>query len=130
MGLNKPVNFLAAKLLKEKGLKLNFCREVFYENPNVKGEFVRIEMNHDWELIENRDWYSAPTIVEVIMWLYEKHDIWIYIQPQSLIGLNKDRGADNWYYTIIHCDRVNSNYYGSPTEAYQEAIEYVLKNLL
>lgn len=72
----------------------------------------------------------TTTIAEVVMWLLKKHHIWIFIQPQSLIGLYRHREADNWYYTIIHCDRVNSNYYNSPTEAYEAAIEYCLTKLV
>lgn len=84
-----------AKLLKEKGLKLNFCREIFYENPHVEGEYVKTDMVHDWELIEGRDWYSAPTIAEVVCWIYDNHKIWIEI---SLLDNSRGYYFD---YTIV-----------------------------
>lgn len=118
--MNKEVKFETAKLLKEK--QFNEKIKLLYSE---SGELVYGSLPNSLT-----NYYSAPTIAEVVMRLCENHDIWIYIQPQSLIGLHKDREADNWYYTIIHCDRVNSNYYGSPTEAYEAAIEYVLKKLI
>ena len=32
------VSFQTAKLAKEKGLKLNYCRELFYPNPDKEGD--------------------------------------------------------------------------------------------
>ena len=49
--MNKEVNFEIAKLLKEKGFRLL---------PDFKS--------------------SYPTIAEVVMWLYEKHGVWISVQ--------------------------------------------------
>ena len=70
---------------------------------------------------------SAPTIAEVVMWVYEKHGIWINVErhePKSLF---------NW--VIIYQDDVavkesRGNGYKSPTEAYEAAIEYCLTNLI
>lgn len=140
--MNIPVSFELAKLLKEKGFDKHTLH--FYTTPNSK--MFGIDEHGRYYPIKNKSkslWitgqvaafriqniYQAPTIAEVVMWLLEKYHIWIFIQPQTLIGLYKDRKADNWYYTIIHCDRINSNYYRSPTEAYEAAIEYTLNNLI
>lgn len=69
---------------------------------------------------------SYPTITEVVMWLYEKHGIWIGVQP------NEPYVDDDWCFTIFK-DLKNNNSlegYNSPTEAYEVAIEYTLKNLI
>lgn len=71
------------------------------------------------------------TIAEVVMWLYEKHGIWI--------SVTKDISV-NWaneyfdYYILRHNKSTGSNIGGtqptSPTEAYLSAITHVLNNLL
>lgn len=151
--ISKEVSLNLAQLLKQKGYSWETID--FYKKSRSDKDFylsTGIDYNTDrdciwdWNLnggksgllskvipYPNDDtaiYYSAPTIAQVVDWLLYKHNIWIYIQPQSLIGLYKDREADNWYYTVIHCDRVSSNYYSSPSEAYEKAIEYVLLNLI
>ena len=123
MGLNKPVDFTTAKLLKEKGFDEN-CRFGYNGSfePHHIGliEFGYLQRNS--ELLKLT--YSAPTIAEVVMWLYEKHGIWIMVRRIE-------------YKTLIRWDfYVNENYpkqklvgYNSPTEAYEAAIEYVLTKL-
>ena len=81
------------------------------------------------------DIYSAPTIAEVVMWLYEKHGIWIsvsitiqkeyYYQCIDITG-KKDSTKNNYPSRICK----PGNYYNSPTEAYEAAIEYTLNNLI
>jgi hypothetical protein len=70
--------------------------------------------------------FSAPTIAEVVIWLYEKHEIWIGVQP------NEPYVDDDWRF-IIFKDLKNNNSlegYNSPTEAYEAAIEYVLNKIV
>lgn len=87
--------------------------------------------------------FSAPTIAEVVMWLYEKHGIWIDVYYNS-----KYKSWDYEYTNInwsqeevdkkleedIHnlLDNIfNAKIkYNSPTEAYEAAIEFTLKNLI
>lgn len=71
----------------------------------------------------------SPTISDVVMWLYEKHGIWI--------GVICDVGNDllftfKIYSTKIGEERciVNGNMYESPIEAYEAGIEYTLNNLI
>ncbi len=61
--MNTPVSFELAKLLKEKGFDLNHEYMVF--------TFSETEKYPEGEL------FLKPTIAEVVMWLYEKHEIWI-----------------------------------------------------
>jgi len=65
-------------------------------------------------------------IMQVIMWLYEKHGIWISInrEPESgvfFFSVDKDKGD---FFYDKGCD------YNSPTKAYEAAIEYTLNNLI
>lgn len=68
-------------------------------------------------------------IMQVIMWLYENHQIWI--------GVLCDAGMDMLFTFKIYSTKmgeekciVNGNMYELPTEAYEAAIEYTLKNLI
>lgn len=65
-----------------------------------------------------------PTISDVVMWLYEKHHIWIYI---------KQGYKWEWYIETVSSHpelKYNDGLEDSPTEAYEAAIEYTLKNLI
>ncbi len=94
--MNTPVNFELAKLLKEKGYDLS--TEGFYPKPKCKlfgidehGRYYPIVNKtqssfHGKPLVyfhgkavvlKEENYYNAPTISEVVMWLYEKHGIWI-----------------------------------------------------
>jgi hypothetical protein len=70
---------------------------------------------------------SAPTIAEVVIWLYEKHGIWTEVQ-------SPDYPTDKWAY-VIHKPFKYGTYgdgenFNSPIEAYEAAIDYTLKNLI
>ena len=74
----------------------------------------------------NQDLHSE--IMQVIMWLYEKHGIWIYISDSSArLGFRyqiqklKILGENNFS---------SEERYNSPTEAYEAAIEYCLTKLI
>lgn len=159
MGLNKPVDFSTAKLLKEKGFDLE-CEDFYSKNgvltylkPHREYEHLHsyseqlvsyFDGKYDWNSLDvdegmialktafsECDEYvncecSAPTIAEVVMWLYEKYGIWIGVQP------NEPYVDDDWCFTIFK-DLKNNNSlegYNSPTEAYEAGIEYILKNLI
>lgn len=121
--MNKPVNFELAKLLKEKSFTSVFTvfSNKYYNN---LGDYRVVSYNVK---IENNE-YEAPTIAEVVMWLYKKYGIWIYISDNSArLGFRyqiqrlKILGENNFS---------SEKRYDSPTEAYELAIEYVLTNLI
>lgn len=65
-----------------------------------------------------------PTISDVVMWLYEKHGIWIYVD-----FYNKNR----WFGVFRNKEGVKTelfDVFNSPTEAYEAAIDYILNNLI
>ena len=110
--MNTPVKFELAKLLEEQGYPFEFI---------TVGELKEVPLN-------------IPTIAEVVMWLYEKHGIWIcvsitiqkeyYYQCIDITG-KKDSTKNNYPSRICK----PGNYFNSPTEAYEAAINYTLNNL-
>ena len=128
--MNTPVSFEIAKLLKEKGLI--FKTSMFYPDLSWKQDTLcnslymeGVDYCQELSLKSWGDIFPAPTITEVVMWLYEKHSIWIAVTIIS---------HESWqcYMTKIGESlglnyNINSN---SPTEAYSQAIIYTLKNLI
>ena len=110
--MNTPINFETAKLLKEKGFRIL----------------------SDFES-------SYPTIAEVVMWLYEKHGVWISTKGDDNKTFKYELHVWNWYepektFRQGHVSFGNgvwdtdSEPFNSPTETYEAAIEYTLNNLI
>jgi hypothetical protein len=145
--MNKPVRYPIAKLLKEKEFDVpvnsyysgdRFClnysiiNQYSQEYIEDKGDCLIIpytsgEGSLYLETINFNSWggddYSAPTIADVVMWLYEKHGIWI--------GVFSTDDVSMFSYKIS--SKQGHNYspnYKSPTEAYEAAIEYTLNSLI
>ena len=124
MGLNKPVDFTTANLLKEKGFN-ELCSSYY-----IKSDIEPIETNV--KCSNNRiadSCYTAPTIAEVIMWLYKKHGIWIEVL------LSEHHPYSEFYYRASKVGQyfllsTNGEYSKNPTEAYEAAIQYCLNNLI
>lgn len=125
--MNTTVSFEIAKLLKEKGFD-EPCRYVHDTWNNVKDWLEDGEGEHRNSHQNRSVYYSAPTIAEVVVWLYEKHGLWIVVNV-NIMG--------SWYFE--HFDlkekrnaqfKPTDTHYDSPTEAYEAVIEYTLKNLI
>ena len=128
--MTEPVNSKIAKLLKEK--KFNEPCLLYWKDLNLEGHRFK-----DWnnETIgdspmhkRNAGYYSAPTISEVVMWLYEKYGIWTVVNV-DIMG--------SWYFEHFDLkEKRNAQFeptdthYDSLTEAYETAIEYTLNNLI
>lgn len=140
--MNTPVTFEIAKLLKEKGfnyheLYQDFANEYDYL---VEGSYHR---RHESDFpIENypnsNTWLPVPYIYQVVMWLYEKHGIWINAWSDTNLYLPEWKDKAKWFY-VINCDLIQcynldtgevKNLYKSPTEAYLAAIEHCLKEII
>jgi hypothetical protein len=139
--MTQTINFPTAKLLKEKGFD-EFCEDTYIEYLQ-KTEwydagvvFVKRSILHGRGInhIGNEYYniYSAPTIAEVVVWLYEKYGIWV-----SVYGVFSNR----WFYTIrrVHKDGyediVTSPFDPSEAketlaEAHEVGIKYTLENLI
>lgn len=138
--MNTPVKFEIAKLLKEKGFEQK-------ERPSYLlvpfGECTALDtFGHDCDKLGFGDrigYYipdktiNAPTIAEVVMWLYEKHEIWIVVSTtisKQFIYKCIDMSGETSKRNYPTCVSKDGTYYNSPTEAYSQAIEYTLKNLI
>lgn len=137
--MNTLVNFELAKLLKEKGFDEScmkcYAEERLIDKKNGGDLFTGVYRLCDRSRFHKK-YYLAPTIAEAVMWLYEKHGIWIVVET----ALGEDvKCLFSWYCTddeqnILCSDfdyTADSKYHHkSPTEAYKAAIEYTLKNLI
>jgi hypothetical protein len=138
--MNKEVSFPISKLLKEKGFdvpvrnyylqkeKGNYLHEGFEDS--YWGDNRIVNWNKDVVGIKPFEGFlSAPTIAEAVMWLYEKHKIWITSEPcivhNGITNIHKIF-KDNYLDTISRA----SKGYNSPIEAYEAAIDYTLNNLI
>ena len=134
--MNTTVSFSIAKLLKEKGFD-EPCREGWVNYlASFTGE-TRMpddESNLVLDRLGNTHLIERPIIADIVMWLYEKHGIWIQPLPYDTITAAKE-----WTATILSLNwgedkEVHYEYklggLNSPTEAYEAAIEYILKNLI
>ena len=130
--MNTQVNFELAKLLKEKGFDETSLN--FYTNPRCKmfgidehGRYYPIKnkaktlwVSGHAATLDSKHVYYAPTIAEVVIWLYEKHGIWISVNLKFKYQIETKKHG------VLH----TKDEFNSPTEAYEAAITYVLNNLL
>ena len=144
MDMNTPVNFKIAKLLKEKEINISKFNcpwynelgtlngrtdlnkdgktflEVYPNEQSFCGSAIKPEHKKEF----NIESYLAPTIAEVIMWLYDKHGIWVNVY------LYKDHVADVNDDYMFRSNYTKIREYKTPTEAYEKAIKYVLTEIL
>jgi hypothetical protein len=139
--MNTQVSFPLAVLLKEKGFSWKTGDIDDYDEgrhgyfKHNKGRiaplsYFHFETNHNGVQWTNLN-IPAPTIGEVVIWLYEKHGIWIGV-------IERDPNQTEWEFQtskkeiglIFASGQYPPKYYNSPTEAYEAAIEYTLKNLI
>lgn len=142
--LNKEVSFSLAKLLKEKNWNKQ-CIDFYFEDNTFSANYYfddleSSELINDWNdnFLTKKDGsrcfgcdkskgyfetFSAPTIAEVIDWIYEKHNIWISIASLSDCYIVKIYKKNN----NIFCSIPPSiNIF----ELYEKAIEHTLKELI
>lgn len=123
--MNTTVSFPIAKLLKEKGFdKPSYSFYVIDESEYGEiGEFIT-NPNDNYPALDDNSLFdslaSAPNIAEVVMWLYEKHGVWIEVTTDVY-------GKFCW---LVKELKASNNNFNSPTEAYEAAIEYTLNNLI
>ncbi len=100
--MNTPVSSPLPKLLKEKGF------------------------DEQWNI-----YMYTPTISEVVMWLYEKHGIWVYCEITKDKFYVKAKKLKSNYRRVVSGIQDNEIIlYDSPTEAYEAAIEFTLINII
>lgn len=132
--MNTQISFEIAKLLKEKGFDKEtlhfytkprskmFGIDEHYRNYPIKNISKKLYKVGEYLVLNTENLYFAPTIAEVVMWLYEKHGIWISVLQHTKNG----KGV----YFESFVNSMTFSGYNSPTKAYEAAIEYTLKNLI
>lgn len=121
--MNTPVSFKLAKLLKEKGY------DEWTKTWHQRGEGISgcVEGKGDFYNRKGDVYTSAPTITEVVMWIYDKHNIWVSVDRY----LDPEESEDFRYgYMIYYIDDYFGRGYKTPTDSYQAGIEYAIKNLI
>jgi hypothetical protein len=108
--MNTPVSYSMAKLLDSKEVRF----ENWQGNIFVDGE-EQPHMAH-W-YVGAKEILIRPTIADVVMWLYEKHGIWISPTHQH----NQFFWGFGSYQT---------QEFKTPTEAYEAAFEHTLNKLI
>jgi hypothetical protein len=127
--MNTPVSYPLARLLKEKD----------FPQPKTVEEAKKLGLLFNWyneDGVYNANYklsttIQAPTISETVMWLYEKHGIWISVTKDVDVKWSNDYFN---YHILSPKGTTQSDIGGtipnSPTEAYEAAITYVLENLI
>lgn len=123
--MNALVNFKIAELLTEKGYN---AESAHYFTKDGEEKY-----DTDFPSIfktKPDGYYNRPTISDVLMWFYEKYEIWISVTP-----FKKKDNTTVYIYTIFKNDYVDtvsraSTGYTTINLAYEAAIEYCLKNLI
>ena len=134
--MNTPVNYPIAKLLKEK--EFNEPSSVIVTNKNkhhlVSGTEHTLINGMVFTTAKNKGLpdhiCSAPTISDVVMWLYEKYGIWIQVcisrYGKFYCNIFKKELTKCLDIPISWETQVQLNDFNSQTEAYEVAFEYTL----
>lgn len=111
--MNTPVNFEIGKLLRDNKQNISSSKLMYASNGKLTDAI------YDFD-----EWCFAPTIAEVVMWFYDKYNVWISVTHK--------RHSENKHFAYIIKQANGIETYlwefNSPTEAYSEAIKYILIN--
>jgi hypothetical protein len=121
--MDTNVNIKIKKLLFDKG----------YDHPLSKDKYIHKHSLAGANFNRGDVSYVNITILDSIMWIYKKHNFWIYV--------HKDGGwwfpvIENYYDeddqgTIIEdLSKMKQTLFNTPIQAYNAAINYCLKNLI
>jgi hypothetical protein len=154
--MNKPVRYTIAKLLKEKGFKEstkanwyilskdhseNYNKGLPVDESKIFFAKDSYELSNIIEIDEDTEhqvfhFLAVPTIADVVMWLLEKHKIWIWIGCRDLenngktIFIANGRNIPSTKSNGFVVDIIPYQPKDNPSEAYESAIEYTLNNLI
>lgn len=134
--MNKYVSLELAKMLKEKGFTNDVMGHYKGEDFINNGHFYNFN-NPEEQSLWNIELCSAPTIAEVVMWLYENYRIWVWVSCREIEdGTNETIFIGNGRHVPVNkkkgfvIDPVIYNPKNTPSEAYESAIKHVLTNIL
>jgi len=124
-----PINI--AKLLKDKGFDKKTSGRCYTPEDELQIRHMQYEYCFNTDAPKNTFWkqlISAPSIAEVVEWLYEKHQIWIKVSVEEWFEDDTEREF-NWYITSGTYTQIDVGF-KSPSESYFSAFEFILKELL
>ena len=126
--MNKLINDELKQLLYNKGWRYDL-KESIHSNRGLIVEHSLAEQR--WNQ-GNISYIDNISIADVVMWLYEKHGIWIRVTP---IPYSDNLTHWRWEHMSTNYATRNAGWkklqdYMSPTEAYISAIEYVLNEII
>ena len=96
-----------------------YCEERLHIDMNTKGNFNDVNWVRTWRSSPDDDTLSAPTIADVVMWIYNTHRIWI--SPYQY----RDHAADANDEFVFRTHQTGMQEFKSPIEAYEAAIKDV-----
>ena len=125
-----PVSFPLAKSLSSIGFD-KYCSSGYTKRGDryfhQSGHVRNGQSYYNGRYYTGGEFYcSAPTIADVVTWLYEKHEYWCYTYTNGKIWhpCIQHKFAD----TAVLSGKIGE--FNSPKEAYEAAIEYTLNNLI
>lgn len=133
--MNKPVNNNLKQLIYNKGYRY-VLEDIQIEEGILRAAYSLAESRWnkgDVSYIDNL------TIADVVMWLYEKHGIWISVDCDCYGELWYAKlsvaSENNWNnidlrHEIVSATKKFPNEHNTSTEAYEAAIKYCLENLV
>lgn len=116
--MNEPVNLDIARLLNQKGFNES-CDDYWQEG-------LRSSTPDEWKLNyyaeAATDSIKALTIIQIVMWIYKTHNIWISVTQKV------ERDSFFWSILTPNSDipTYSVNNINDPEFAYKEAILYIL----
>ena len=115
------VNFEVASLLRDKGFN-EPCRGVYEE------KVLRINTLCDWFNSDFSEYVAAPTQAMACDWLIENYKIYInvsFVSGKGYVGTIYEISDFNETFVIVE-----TKYYSCIEPVYNEALEYILTNLI
>ena len=120
-----------AKLLKEKGFDEN-CAALYHLRT---GEIIQQGVGYVFNNSQWENFVSAPTLQMAMKWLREVHHYYIQVMLDSWA-----LGDHSGYYVVVQktdsdfemmlSDTKERVFYGTPEDAAEDAIMYIVENLI
>ena len=133
------INYDTAKLLNEKGFKIDTTQSYWIISPDgIRYHMSPIgaytsDINDKSAFYRPADSYPCPTQQVAMRWLREKHNLHISVQPDFPSELNY-RMCWCWSANLLEENCISTKgfqcYLGSFEEAAEKAIQYCLKYLI
>lgn len=125
--MEAELKYETSKLLKEKGFDIVTEKRYFFNS----------ELTTKTQSQSSKPTIYAPTISQVVVWLYEKHGFWIYTTPHINM-----KGDFYWSWYVLKLNELSpksasnirrsplfTSKFESPREAYEDAINFVLEKI-